>query len=76
MEQQYEIKDVVISWYDDPENEQEVYVVIGDGKTEFDENFEFDSRIFFYFQDQAEFDLAKGNEIQENIGFRILKELD
>jgi hypothetical protein len=73
---EYEIKDVVVSWYDDTENEQEVYVVIGDGKTKFDENFEFDARIFFYFQDRAEYELAKGEEIQEDIGFRVLRELD
>jgi len=72
----YEIKDVVITWYDDPNNEQEVYVVIGDGKTKFDENFEFDSRVSFYFHDQAEYDFAKGKEQNENIGFHIVREID
>jgi hypothetical protein len=71
MEAQYEIKEVVIT-YDDGVA-MEVDVVIGDGKTKFDENFEFDERIYFYFQDRAEYEKAKGETIDPNIGFRILE---
>jgi len=33
----------------------EVTVVVGDGVTVYDENFEYDNRVFFYFQNEAEF---------------------
>ena len=77
MEQEYEIKTVLIS-YDDGTEPIEVEVVIGDGKTKFDENFPFDYRVYFYFQDQAEYDLAKGAEIRydEGIEFRIVEEVE
>lgn len=42
---------------DDIEHEGDV--VIGDGNTTYDENYPFDSRIFFYFHDQNEFDEFK-----------------
>jgi hypothetical protein len=77
MDENYEIKTVIIS-YDDDTEPIEVDVVIGDGKTVFDENFEFDYRIYFYFHDQAEYDLAKGEEIQHDAGieFRIVEEVE
>jgi hypothetical protein len=33
----------------------DVTVVVGDGVTVYDEDFEYDQRVFFYFQDEAEF---------------------
>ena len=77
MEAEYEIKSVVIS-YDDDTEPTEVDVVIGDGKTTFDENFPYDERVYFYFQDQAEYDLAKGKEIRHDLGieFRIVEEVE
>jgi hypothetical protein len=76
MSETYEIKSVVIS-YDDGTKPIEVDVVIGDGKTTFDDTFPFDHRIYFYFQDQAEYDLAKGKEIRQDKGmeFRIVEEV-
>lgn len=75
MDENYEIKSVLIS-YEDGTEPIEVDVVIGDGKTEFDENFPLDERIYFYFQDQAEYDLAKGETIQPDIEFRIIGEVE
>jgi hypothetical protein len=76
MSETYEIKSVVIS-YDDGTKPIEVDVVVGDGKTTFDDTFPFDNRVYFYFQDQAEFDLAKGKEIRQDKGmeFRIVEEV-
>lgn len=76
MNENYEIKSVVIS-YDDNTEPIEVDVVIGDGKTIFDENFPFDHRVYFYFHDLAEYELAKGEEIREDKGieFRIIGEV-
>lgn len=51
-----DFRDVIIS-YEDGE-EVEVTVVVGDGKTVFDETFEYDARVFFYFHDEAEFNDA------------------
>lgn len=77
MNENYEIKSVVIS-YDDGTEPIEVDVVIGDGKTKFDENFEFDARVYFYFHDLAEYELAKGEKIREDKGieFRIIGEVE
>ena len=73
----YTYKTVVINWYDEPEDtEMEVDVVIGDGKTVFDENFPYDNRIFFYFHDKAEFESAKTDKPDAGVEFRILREVD
>ena len=68
---EHEIKEVVIDYGDG--TSMEVDVVIGDGKTKFDENFEFDERIYFYFQDRAEYEKATGENIDPSIGFRIIE---
>lgn len=77
MDENYEIKSVIIS-YDDGTEPIEVDVVIGDGKTDFDENFPFDYRVYFYFRDLAEYELAKGEEIRHDKGieFRIVEEVE
>lgn len=69
----YEYKTIIIDWGKGTSEEQ-VDVVIGDGKTVFDEDFPFDARIFFYFHDDAEFQKAKGKTILPDIGFRVLAE--
>lgn len=72
----YEYKTVLISWEDQSAGEQQqVDVVIGDGKTVFDENFPYDQTICFYFHDKAEYESAKGAEIDKAIGFRIVSEI-
>jgi hypothetical protein len=75
MDENYEIKTVIISYEDDTEP-IEVDVVIGDGKTDFDENFPFDARIYFYFRDLAEYEQAKGEGINPNFEFRIVSEVE
>lgn len=70
----FDYRDVII--VDDNEQPVEVIVVVGDGNTVFDENFEEDARVYFYFHDEAEFELAKGEVVQESIGFTILEELN
>lgn len=49
----YTLKDVEIELEDG--SREMVTVCVGDGNTEFDENFEFDERIYFYFNDEQEF---------------------
>ncbi len=58
------------SW--DPE---EVILVIGDGKVVFDEDFYYDERVYFHFDNQEQFERAK-TEFIEEVGFIILKVLD
>lgn len=45
-------------------------VAISDGTIDLDENYAFDSRIMFYFHDEAEFERAR-REYDDNIGFTI-----
>jgi hypothetical protein len=47
-------------------------VAISDGTIDLDEDYPFDSRIMFYFYDEAEFDRAQ-HEYDDNIGFTITK---
>ena len=68
---EYEIKEAVITYGDGVA--MEVDVAIGDGKTEFNSDFPFDERIYFYFHDLAEYEKAKGENIDPNIGFRIIE---
>lgn len=58
-----------------PDDLEEVVVAIGDGKTKFDENYDFDSRVYFYFDDQAQFDQARVEEL-EDVGFKIMAVLE
>lgn len=63
------IKTVEVDNLGDP---MEVDVVIGDGKTVFDDNFDFDARIFFYFENETQFKSAIGT-YHEEIGFTITR---
>lgn len=45
-------------------------VVIGDGQTDFDEDYPFDDRVLFYFHDEAEFERAKTDP--EVAGFLVV----
>jgi hypothetical protein len=66
-------RDVVITeTLNDRTEAEEVIVVVGDGKTVFDENYDFDARVYFYFDNEQQFELAK-TEIQEFVGFQILE---
>jgi hypothetical protein len=57
-----------------PQNTDDVTVAIGDGRTKFDESFDFDPRVYFYFDDQAAFDRSRREEVEE-VGFQIVKVL-
>jgi hypothetical protein len=59
----------------EPDNLDDVTVVIGDGKTKFDEDFDFDARVYFYFDDLAMFKQAQLEEL-EDVGFQIVKVID
>lgn len=50
-------------------------VVVGDGDTVFDEDYEYDCRIFFYFHDEAEFQSAFDNSgvKDDGIEFTIIR---
>ena len=69
------IKTIEYRWFDEPDGKTYTAdVVVGDGTQEFDENYPFDERIFFYFTDQAELDLFKtGNVGCED--FVVIREL-
>ena len=41
--------------FDGEDSSETQFVGIGDGNTVFDEDFPFDSRVFYYFHDEAEF---------------------
>ena len=66
-----DFRDVIVQWLDDDSAPFQVTVVVGDGDTVFDDTFEFDERVFYYFNDEHEFNSHKsqtfGNE------FRILE---
>lgn len=66
-----EHKTIKASWYADGRDPFTTEVVIGDGQTIFDETYPFDDRIFFYFHNKAEFDLAvDGNA--DNVPFYVI----
>ena len=49
-------RDVLIRWTEGDSEPFEVLVGVGDGAIEFDDSFDFDERVFYYFQDEQEFD--------------------
>ena len=67
-----DFRDVVITNCDDDEV-MEVTVVVGDGITVYDEDFEYDNRVFFYFQDEAEFAEAWKDYDASGGWFKILR---
>jgi hypothetical protein len=76
MSENLELVDVTIMFDSNyPDDLEEVTVAIGDGKTKFDENYNFDERVYFYFDNQAQFDQARVEELEE-VGFKIMTVLD
>jgi len=76
MSKNLKLVDVAIMFDSDyPDDLEEVVVAISDGKTKFDENYDFDSRVYFYFDNQAQFDQARVEEL-EDVGFKIMTVLD
>ena len=58
-----------------PDDLDDVTVVIGDGTVKFDEDFDFDARVYFYFDDLALFKRAQVEDLEE-VGFQIVKVID
>ena len=67
------LKTIQYRWKDD-ETLYTADVIIGDGKTTYDEDFPYDERVLFYFHDEAEFELAR-RVFDEGVGFFIEKVL-
>jgi hypothetical protein len=63
-------EDVTLRWHDTPNKEFHALVVVGDGSTDFDETFDYDERVFFYFHDDEEFDRAR--EGDDEFEFQIV----
>lgn len=63
-----EHRTVTVKFYDDHTFSTDV--VIGDGQTDFDEDYPFDDRVLFYFHDEAEFERAKTDP--EVAGFLVV----
>ena len=55
---------------------ENVIVGIGDGSTVFDDDFEFDSRVYYYFADEAEYRAAAFGTEETDLPFIIIKEID
>jgi len=70
-----EFVDVLITWDTEQTDTDEVVVAIGDGSVAYDEDFAFDPRVYFYFDNREQFELAK-TKIIEDINFQILRVLD
>ena len=68
-----DFRDVVVQFMEDANDLLEVTVVVGDGVTVYDENFEYDNRVFFYFQDEAEFAEAWNSYEASGGWFKILR---
>lgn len=70
-----EFVDVLITWDTEQTDTDEVVVAIGDGSVAYDEDYSFDPRVYFYFDNREQFELAK-TKIIEDINFQILRVLD
>ena len=72
-----DIRRVLVRWLDDPDGMPfETDVVVGDGKVAFDSEYEYDERIFFYFQNAEEYKVAfSGGSPSDGIEFEILEEV-
>lgn len=72
-----DIRTVQARWLVEPDGRVfEVDVAIGDGTQVFDSDYEYDERIFFYFQDKEEYLIAKnGGSTLHGIEFEIVGEV-
>jgi hypothetical protein len=66
-------KTITFHWNESPTEVESADVVLGDGSEYFDDKYEeYDERIFFYFHDEQELELAKtGNA--DGIPFTVLE---
>lgn len=67
--------DVLVSQDENPESpfyqEDEVVVAIGDGLVVFDEDFDYDPRVYFYFDNADQF-LKAQMDVLDDVGFIVL----
>lgn len=72
-----DIRTIQARWIEEPDGRLfEVDVAIGDGTQVFDSDYEYDERIFFYFQDEHEYNIAKnGGSARHGIEFEIVGEV-
>jgi hypothetical protein len=70
-----EYVDVLVTWDNEQTDTDEVLVVIGNGSVVYDDNYDYDPRVYFYFDNREQFELAKTKIIQD-INFQIIKVLD
>lgn len=57
-----DFRDVTVMWREplnDVTEEFDVTVVVGDGSVVFDDDFDFDERVFYYFENEEEFEAHK-----------------
>ena len=54
---------------------EEVVLVIGDGIAVFDEEFPYDERVYFHFDNAEQYETAK-TTLLEDVGFVVLRELE
>jgi len=60
----------------DPEWEpEEAILVIGDGSVVFDEDYDYDPRVYFYFDNVEQYEKAK-TTLMDDVGFIVLRELE
>jgi hypothetical protein len=70
-----EFVDVLITWDTEQTDTDEVVVAIGDGSVAYDEDYPYDPRVYFYFDNREQFEKALTG-IVEDINFQILEILD
>lgn len=72
-----DIRTVRARWVEDSDGRVfEVDVAIGDGTQVFDSDYEYDERIFFYFEDEHEYRIAtSGGSARHGIEFEIVGEV-
>jgi hypothetical protein len=58
-----------------PWQPEEVVLVIGDGVAVFDEEFPYDERVYFHFDNAEQYETAK-TTLLKNVGFVVLRELE
>ena len=60
----------------DPEwDPEEATLVIGDGSVVFDEDYDYDPRVYFYFDNVEQYEKAK-TTLMDDVGFIVLRELE
>lgn len=68
-----DIREIEYIWNDEKTRTHTADVVVGDGTKRYDENFDdYDDRIFFYFENEEEFQLTLAEGTEEFTIVRVL----